>query len=503
MKAFEHYGAYCKALAPKETVKGATTKYTVVGEEFKKESEHIDVVDSIRDLEVPSEGDALAYEDGQSTNIEVRKQSEIEQEVCIHTGLKRRALHPHPDGWKQDGDDGKEDIFGKVYTRVRKTKPETGGVKYVRTLPPPRPITDDVEEVEVYFAFKGNYTSKVVRADLTQEQAERMGGVEFDGNVGLIEFNSPKTDLTYRFKAMYCQNRETAVWTRCDRTDSGDEECVLFGQELSDADITRIMEDRWYTPLKMIKTTRPMENNQTLTFTKRLTRDEEEEEATGIPPLDPLALFEDRSIWTPPRPSTPGHFRSFMPEPEDRIEYTEKIMTKIIAGPHIAMLCLAKDATVERAIEILHRRTGITGKWEGRIASPGDPKKCEPRVIELTPISVQAPPNLADNLTETRIFFGTLEHKGAYDLTNQPSVTLAQAVEKLEMDQFWEYDRSFVGRNKAPPTIIARRNEPKPLIQALPETIESFIADHVEKGRRIASHKIKCKGNESPDFNQN
>jgi hypothetical protein len=153
----------------------------------------------------------------------------IQQEVCIHTGLPRKALHPHPDGWKQDGDDGKENIFGRAYTRVRETKPtDTGGLKYIRTLPIQRPITDDVGEVEVYFAFKGNYIRTTVRSGLTQEEAEQLGGVQFEGNVGLIEFHPPKTDLTYRFKAMFCQNRENAVWTKCDRTDSGDEEWVLF-----------------------------------------------------------------------------------------------------------------------------------------------------------------------------------------------------------------------------------------------------------------------------------
>jgi hypothetical protein len=116
--AYEHYGAYCKPLALKESVKGATAKYTVVGEEFKEELEHMEVVDSIRDVDVSMDVEALAYEDGQMTNIELRKQSEIEQAVCESTGIERRALHPHPDGWKQDGDDGKEDIFGKAYTRV-------------------------------------------------------------------------------------------------------------------------------------------------------------------------------------------------------------------------------------------------------------------------------------------------------------------------------------------------------------------------------------------------
>jgi hypothetical protein len=191
------------------------------------------------------------------------------------------------------------------------------------------------------------------------------------------------------------------------------------------------------------------------------------------------------------------HFHNFTAEPEDQWEHTEKIMTQIIAGPHQAMLCLAKDATVERAIQVLRRRTGITGKWEGRVTTEGDIKKCQPRVIELTAIDVKSPSGLPPASTETRISFGTLEHKGVYHVGNEPAVTLAQAVHETGMDQIWEVDRSFVGSNKAPPTIIARRNEPKPLRQPLPETIESFIADHIEKGRRIASHKIKCKGNES------
>jgi hypothetical protein len=66
---------------------------------------------------------------------------------------------------------------------------------------------------------------------------------------------------------MYFKDRDNAVWTKCDRTDSADEEWVLFGQELSDADIVRIMEDRWFAPLKSIKIVRPMENNQVLHFT--------------------------------------------------------------------------------------------------------------------------------------------------------------------------------------------------------------------------------------------
>jgi hypothetical protein len=67
------------------------------------------------------------------------------------------------------------------------------------------------------------------------------------------------------------------------------------------------------------------------------------------------------------------------------------------------------------------------------------------------------------------------------------------------MDEFWVLDRSFKGSNKAPPTIIAKRNEPKPTRQALPTTIECFVADHVEKGRQVNQRKIKCKGGETPD----
>jgi hypothetical protein len=57
---------------------------------------------------------------------ELRKASELEQEVRGKTGNKQRSLTTHPDGLKQDGDDGRSDIFGKVYTKVRKTKPTPG-----------------------------------------------------------------------------------------------------------------------------------------------------------------------------------------------------------------------------------------------------------------------------------------------------------------------------------------------------------------------------------------
>jgi hypothetical protein len=250
----------------------------------------------------------------------------------------------------------------------------------------------------------------------------------------------------------------------------------------------------------MIKTTRPLENNQVLHFAKRLTGDEaDEEEIAGVGPADPLALFKDRSIWTPPRPLTPVRFHGTDPEPEDSGEYIEKIMTQIIAGPHQVILCLAKNASIERAIEVLHRRTGITGKWEGRVTTEGGMKKGTPRVIELTPIEVRGPPGLPQAMSETRIFFGTLEHKGAYYIGNEPGETLTQAIRELRMDEFWELDRSFKGSNKAPPTIIAKRNEPKPMCQVLPTTIECFVADHVEKERQVNQHKIKSKGGETPD----
>jgi hypothetical protein len=67
------------------------------------------------------------------------------------------------------------------------------------------------------------------------------------------------------------------------------------------------------------------------------------------------------------------------------------------------------------------------------------------------------------------------------------------------LDEFWEVDRSWAGTNKAPPTIVAKRNEPKPVRQALPTTIDFFTADQVEKGRQVNQHRVKCKGGESPD----
>jgi hypothetical protein len=54
--------------------------------------------------------------------------SEIERGAREATGLPERPLHPHPDGYKQDGNDGKDHMFGKAYTPVRQEKPKPGGV---------------------------------------------------------------------------------------------------------------------------------------------------------------------------------------------------------------------------------------------------------------------------------------------------------------------------------------------------------------------------------------
>jgi hypothetical protein len=224
----------------------------------------MEIVDSIRDVdvvEVPEEGkEIIVQEESAMSAIEVRRASEIEQNVREQTGLKPRALARHPDGLKQDGDDGKDHIFGKAYTRVRKTKPAPGGVTYTRPLPR-EPLPEDVTEVEVYFGYRGQYIKTTIRSDLTHEDAERQGMATFDGNVCLTDFHPPSQDTTYRFKATYCRDRDNATWINFKRSDTADEEWVLFGDELSDGDITKIMEDRWFVPLKKIKTVRPLENN--------------------------------------------------------------------------------------------------------------------------------------------------------------------------------------------------------------------------------------------------
>jgi hypothetical protein len=76
---------------------------------------------------------------------------------------------------------------------------------------------------------------------------------------------------------------------------------------------------------------------------------------------------------------------------------------------------------------------------------------------------------------------------------------MAHFVREMKLDEFWEVDRSWCGSNRAPPTAAAKRNEPKPLRKALPATVEDFVADHIEKGRHVNQHRIKCKGGESPE----
>jgi hypothetical protein len=95
------------------------------------------------------------------------------------------------------------------------------------------------------------------------------------------------------------------------------------------------MEDRWFTPLKKIKPKRPLENNSLIMFERRLVDGEvDEDEASGVAPVDPLDLFRNRDWYQPPRPMTPVSFQSIEPEEEDLADHAPKIIHEIITGPH-------------------------------------------------------------------------------------------------------------------------------------------------------------------------
>jgi hypothetical protein len=153
--------------------RSAIGKYRDVEKEFAEESKEMEVCDSICDVEPAAEGEPLAMDDGALTNVEIRRASELEQAARSVTCLPERKLHPHSDGYKQDGDDGKDHLFGKAYTHVRKEKPAPGGVKYIPTRPLPKPVLD-AKEVEVYFGFRETYTKHKVPDNVTQEEIERM-----------------------------------------------------------------------------------------------------------------------------------------------------------------------------------------------------------------------------------------------------------------------------------------------------------------------------------------
>jgi hypothetical protein len=176
-------------------------------------------------------------------------------------------------------------------------------------------------------------------------------------------------------------------------------------------------------------------------------------------------------------------------------EHTERVITVIIASPHKVTLCLPKNATVERIIESFKKRTGIDGTWEGRITSEGIP-----RIVEIVPIvQPTVPYGPSRVMEETHIFFGTLEHKALFDSLTTPKEALAQATRNLKLGDDWLMEKSMNKSKKFPRTVIPKWTGEKPIRQALPTSITSFIATYVEKRRKIASPCVKCEGGESPD----
>jgi hypothetical protein len=164
-------------------------------------------------------------------------------------------------------------------------------------------------------------------------------------------------------------------------------------------------------------------------FARRSVDEEEpdEDEVSGIEPADPLALFHDPNWYQPPRPMTPVIFRSYEPEVEDLADHFPKIIHEINAGPHMVRLMLRQDESIERIIEVLRRRTGITGTWNGTITAEGSIKDGTPRRVALTPVQITAPAGLPEKIQEVRVFFGTLERKGSAPQDASPE----QAMRKL------------------------------------------------------------------------
>jgi hypothetical protein len=201
-------------------------------------------------------------------------------------------------------------------------------------------------------------------------------------------------------------------------------------------------------------------------FTKRLTDDEiDEEEVTGVEAADPLELFHNRNWYKPPRPMTPVNFRSSDLELDDRRDYTPdefvpKLTHIITDGPHTVRLMLHKDASMERILEVLRTRTGITGNWEGKITEEGSVKENKPRKVFLVPISnITVTKTSAVEMTEARVFFGRLERKSTCPRDSTPEQTMLQFAREANMDDRWVVDRAFAGTTKSPPIVVAKRIE--------------------------------------------
>jgi hypothetical protein len=262
---------------------------------------------------------------------------------------------------------------------------------------------------------------------------------------------------------------------------------------LSDANITKIVEERWYAPLKITRPLRPLENNQTIHVMHRFEEEDGEDERLAAPPVDPLALFKDLSTWKPPRPSTPVHFTDFRPDP-DSWDDDRRVVTHVVTSPHTVTLLLPKNASVEKVIEVFQRRTGLDGRWEGRIASDKVPRVVEIRAV----IAPSAPAGEPRALSEVRVFFGTQGQKDVADDGTPDDEILARTRSALHLDEVWVIDRVIPGAPKNAKTIIAKWDGVKPTRQAVPDGTSEFIAIHVEKEIMVAQHTIRCKGGESP-----
>jgi hypothetical protein len=223
-----------------------------MGEEIMADCPEISVEVSVQTRE-DGLNQVIAPEVGEISPIELHEASLSEARVRAEEGLPFKAIERHPDGHKEDTDDGMDHMFGCRAPLDRRTHVK----KAVRESEPFRPILPaperppDSDVVQVESGFRGAWNKHVIPRTITDNEFNTFVSEFHSHQMATADFTgSPIEDQQYRFFPDVSHSTPIWITLRQNMKRSNLTMIMRVSKESTQADIEEAASFYWNQPVE-------------------------------------------------------------------------------------------------------------------------------------------------------------------------------------------------------------------------------------------------------------
>jgi ribonuclease HI len=400
---------------------------------------------------------------GEISPIELYEASLSEARTRQEDGLPIRAIERHPDGHKEDADDGMDHMFGRrapLDTRTHIRKELTEAPRFLPILPAPDRVAP-ADQVVVDCGFRGNWTSLQVPRDIDEAGLNALVSRFIDHTVATTDFTgAPINDQQYRFYPDI--SRSTPIWITLKQglKRSNLTMIMKISKENSQAEIEKAASIYWEQPMEFKSF--PAVFDSTVTYWMR-PHSEEPPDPNELPFPEPETLDAIPHVETPTyKPLTVSFPRSLS---SDDLKGTPSVplggksadsLTKwvVMFGPTCVTYWAPEDAPEEIVVAKAAQSIGLKDKgWRIRRGDKWN--------IYCSDSS---------NVPEASIHFGNIEWRGKVEPTYSNDQLIASAQSQLSIVGTWKVRSSHWEDHVH--HIECEQTEEEPFRPPLPEEAE-------------------------------